>query len=233
VELAASAGMVATHTAVALAAARNFLGSFFMAAPSLGRDKPPCYRLANERKVGKVADYGATRPPAELDKERPMHALKSILVAAGLAVVVPAYAAGTVEVTFTSPEKYTDAGPTAGEVTSTTRALQAHFEDLAKRLPDGQVLTIDVQDVDLAGEMRPSRQGRDLRVLNGNADWPRMTLSYTLTAGGKVVSSGIERLSDMDYMRRSRPLDSRELSYERRMIDSWFEQAVLGAKPAA
>jgi hypothetical protein len=164
-----------------------------------------------------------------------MLALKSLFIATGLAAAaaLPAQAAGTVEVSFTTPEKYVDAGHSGYEREGTLRALKAHFEQLASRLPDGQVLQIEVLDVDLAGELKPTRRGIDLRVLKGGADWPRISLNYTLLADGKVVKSGSERLADMAYQFNHQPLDTYALAYERRMIDVWFAQAFGVGKPAA
>lgn len=164
-----------------------------------------------------------------------MNPLTTSLLCATLAgaALVPAHAEGVVEVRFSSPENYADAGRSASDRDSTEHTLRAHFARLAQQLPDGQVLQIEVQDIDLAGELLPTSRGRDLRVLNGGADWPRITLQYTLVADGKTLQSGTRRLVDMDYQSGIRPIDQRELAYERRMIDAWFEREIAAVKPAA
>jgi hypothetical protein len=89
-----------------------------------------------------------------------------------------------------------------------------------------------VLDLDLAGRLEPSRRGaRDLRILRGGADWPRMKLHYTIEAGGKVVNSGDATLQDMNYQFNSNRLsDSDPLRYEKHMIDAWFYKAVAPRK---
>jgi hypothetical protein len=168
-------------------------------------------------------------------QEHAMNPLKSAFLCATLAATLPgpAHAAGVVEVQFTSPERYADAGRTERDRDSTLQTLRAHFGQLAAHLPDGQVLQIEVQDIDLAGELLPNSRGRDLRVLNGGADWPRMTLRYTLVAEGKAVKSGTQRLADMDYQSGIKPIDPRELAYERRMIDTWFEREFAAIRSPA
>jgi hypothetical protein len=102
--------------------------------------------------------------------------------------------------------------------------LKAHFEKLGQSLKPGQTLKIDITDVDLAGREEPRMRGmNDLRVLNGRADWPRISLHYVLEQDGKVLSQGDAQLSDMSYMSRINryPSDAR-LRYEKQMIDDWF-----------
>ena len=68
----------------------------------------------------------------------------------------------------------------------------------------------------------------DLRIVGRGADWPHMSLRYTITEGDKVVKSGEERLSSMSYMERypfSRYRDE-PLRYEEQMIDEWFKEKV-------
>jgi Protein of unknown function (DUF3016) len=85
-------------------------------------------------------------------------------------------------------------------------------------------LRIEVVDVDLAGQMKPGHTLNDLRVVTGQADWPSIQLRYVLEAGGQTLSSGDERLSDLNYLGyagRLQPGDP--LRYEKKMIDDWFK----------
>jgi len=102
--------------------------------------------------------------------------------------------------------------------------LKAHFEKLGQSLKPGQTLKIDITDVDLAGREEPRMRGmNDLRVLNGRADWPRISLHYVLEPDGKVLSQGDAQLSDMSYMSRiNRYASDARLRYEKQMIDDWF-----------
>lgn len=136
-----------------------------------------------------------------------------------------AHAAGTVEVSFTEPEHFTDAGRGSLATERTVKALGDHLKTLGRQLPDGQTLRLEVLDVDLAGELRPTRSGSELRVLRGRADWPRITLRYTLLAGGRTLREGKEQLTDMNYQWMPLGLHSNdELAYEQRMLDRWFSE---------
>ncbi|HMC17367.1 MAG TPA: DUF3016 domain-containing protein, partial [Albitalea sp.] len=109
------------------------------------------------------------------------------------------------------------------------QTLERHLQALAQhRLPSDQVLKVEVLDVDLAGEERPSRRsGRDLRILRGGADWPRIQLRYTLEVNGRLLRSGEETLTDMSYLQG--PIGAYgtdPLRYEQRMLDKWFERLV-------
>jgi hypothetical protein len=92
-------------------------------------------------------------------------------------------------------------------------------------LPDGQTLRLEVLDFDLAGTLEPFGFG-DLRVLRGRADWPRMTLRYTLQSDGRTLKAGHAQLSDMNYRFDLRGYELRqgELGYEKRMVLQWFDQ---------
>ena len=103
-----------------------------------------------------------------------------------------------------------------------------YFARLDKKLPAGQSLRIEVLDIDLAGRLYPRRSGDDIRILNGGADWPRIHLRYTLEQDGKLLRSGDEQLSDMAYQDRlGRTSDSDPLRYEKRMLDDWFDKAIV------
>lgn len=143
---------------------------------------------------------------------------------AGLALLASSAAWAGTEVHFTKPDQFTDVPFDPHEREDVLNELTRHFEKLGASLPPGQTLKIDVTDVDLAGRDNPSmRAGRDIRVMNGRADWPRMRLHYVLEQDGKVISSGDAALSDMSYMTRINHYFSNEkLRYEKLMIDDWY-----------
>lgn len=111
-----------------------------------------------------------------------------------------------------------------------TKEFEAVFSAFAKKLPDGYELTIDVTDIDLAGDARPgeSMYGQPIRVVRG-LSWPRMNFSYTLkNAQQEVVASGKEELSDMDYLNRFRFFSGNTaIEFEERMLQDWFKKQVF------
>ncbi len=141
-----------------------------------------------------------------------------------------ALAAGQVEVSFKPVDQLSDVGRGLDRERN-VKALADHFKSLAARLPDGQRLTVEVLDIDMAGELRPLRRGDELRVMKGAADWPKLDLKWSLTTGTQTVRSGQDRLADMAYLNHSlRGGETGAVAYEARLIDRWFEASVLGVK---
>ena len=144
----------------------------------------------------------------------------------GLACISAAVqAAGAVQVSFVQPDKFTDAGDARRDTDRNLDEVKRHFEVLAARhLADGQTLGIEVLDVDLAGEVRPSRRThQDARILKGGVDWPRIKLRYTLQGAGAAPRSAEQTLSDMGYLHHvNRYPRAEPLRYEKRMLDEWF-----------
>jgi hypothetical protein len=153
-------------------------------------------------------------------------ATRSIITSLGLALAAAGVqAAGTVAVSYVQPDKFADAGNTRHDVESNLKELTGHLEALARRyLSDGQKLNIEVLDIDLAGEMRPSRRGgQDVRIVKGAADWPRIKLRYTLDSAGQPPLSGEKSLADMSYLQRAGGYSAKDpLRYEKRMLAEWF-----------
>jgi hypothetical protein len=166
-------------------------------------------------------------------KEHLMRTLSHTLALATLAtfatcVVGAAHAAGSVEIKYLEPGKFSDAGRGSMEIERTTAAFSEHFKALGKELPDGQTLRLSVTDIDLAGELRPSRHGNDIRILRGRADWPRVSLNYELVQGDRAVKSGTAKVSDMAYQQASLGIHRSEaFAYEFRMLDRWFNEEIL------
>ena len=151
-------------------------------------------------------------------------ALAALFIAAGAA-----HAAGTVQVTFVEPEHFTDVRDRAYTSKEHLATLERVLvETAAPHVPDGRTLKIEVLDVDLAGEVRPGLRAWDTRILNGRADWPRITLRWTLD--GPAPKSGRAVVQDMAYLQRvAPPLSDSGLVYERRMLDEYFRKEF--AKP--
>lgn len=145
-----------------------------------------------------------------------------LLVSAGAA-----QAGGTVNVSFIEPEHFTDAGERSYYYSpATLKVIEQYLHDLGQRyLADGLVLKIDVTDIDLAGWPQPAAgRGQGVRIVRGRADWPRISLRYTLEAIGQPAKQGEETLADLDYTNVLRPsTGDYELRYERLLLETWFK----------
>ncbi len=159
-------------------------------------------------------------------------ALVALLSAAALiAMARPAQAAGTAEVRYVEPERFSDAGRAPFDREQALASLTAHLHQLAQRLPDGQRLRIEVLDLDLAGE-QILRRGSDVRVMRGAADWPQIHLRWTLEQGGTALKSGEDRLSDLGYLsgRTSAAASEGAFPHEKRLLTQWFRAQFEGAR---
>ncbi len=157
------------------------------------------------------------------------------LLAAAIGTPLGAHAAGQVQVKWIEPEKFADAGRGGVERERTLQTLSEHLQALGKQLSDGQTLDIEVTDVELAGELEPfSRLHHDVRVLRGRADWPRISLRYTLSQGNRTLARGEADLSDPNYLYRSPRLgQGHALAYEKRLLDDWVASLAGSAGPGA
>lgn len=159
-----------------------------------------------------------------------MRIAPTLLTAAMLVAASLAQATGAVQVSFAKPDEFVDIGHNRWDQDRTLDQLREVFKGWAAKLPDGQTLKVEVLDVDLAGRLQP-RRGDEIRVLNGRADWPRIKLRWTLSAGDRTLKSGEDDLADMAYLQTFGGLDrSLSLPYEGRMLERWFAERVTGAR---
>jgi Protein of unknown function (DUF3016) len=149
-----------------------------------------------------------------------------VLTLAALLVAGAAQAAGTVQVSFVKPENFADIRDRTYSREQNLKALEQVITSAAQPyVADGQTLKIEVLDVDLAGEVRPGARAWDVRILRGRADWPRITLRWSVEGAGASPRSGETVVQDMAYLQRIAPaLADTALVYERRMLDEWFKQ---------
>jgi hypothetical protein len=165
-------------------------------------------------------------------KGKAMKPMIGKLALAGLLALGAGAASAGVTVNYVDSDKFSDLPFAPWERKEVLDDLAGFFGELGKALPPGQDLKVEVTDIDLAGREYPnSRSGRELRILKGGADWPIMELRYTLTSNGQIVASGQEKLTDMNYLNRiNRLTDGDRLRYEKRMIEEWFNKAILHKK---
>jgi hypothetical protein len=161
-----------------------------------------------------------------------MNALCGKVALMGLLALGAGSASAGVTVNYIESDKFADMPFAPWEREEVLRDLTDYFTKLGARLPQGQDLAIEVTDIDLAGREYPNaRGGRELRILKGGADWPVINLRYSLSQNGQVLKAGEAKLSDMNYLHRiHRYNDNDSLRYEKRMIEEWFDQAILPKK---
>jgi len=157
-----------------------------------------------------------------------MKMLTTILLAWLTIVLIQnvAYAATSV-ITWTDHEKYRDIRPSnhGGRKhfrENTFKNFEKHFTKLSGNLAKGQVLKIDITDVDLAGDTLVG--GIDSLRIVKEIYSPRMNFSYQLVNadGSEVVSADVV-LKDMNFMTGSHlRYRNDSLGYEKKMLDDWF-----------
>lgn len=151
-----------------------------------------------------------------------------------LTMAAAAQAGGVVNVKFVEPDKFADSGNGQFDKPVNLKVIEQHLQQLGQRyLADGQTLQVEVTDVDLAGEKRPSRRaGEEIRIVRGRADWPRIELRYALEAGGQTLKRGEAKLADLNYTGHIANYGTRDpLRYEKQMLDGWFK-ATFASPPA-
>ncbi len=151
----------------------------------------------------------------------------SLGVAFAVLILAPGASFAGVKVRFIDPEHYTDAGSFGtGSRKATLAAFRTYFQKLGERfLAPGQTLTIDVLDIDLAGEYEPWRTNfSDIRIMRDTTP-PSFRLRYVLTERGKRMRSGEENLMDINYqMNASARLSGGRYAYEKALLDDWFRR---------
>lgn len=154
-----------------------------------------------------------------------------VLLAPLLGAAACAATAGTVNVSFVNPSSYWDAGSSSWDEAANLKVLATHLQKLGQRaLPADHELKIEVLQVDLAGTVQPFHGATPVRVITGGADLPKLQLRYSLTSGGKLVTSGEDWVVDLDFSHGlANRGDSTSLFYEKRMLDGWFKMRFVHA----
>jgi len=155
--------------------------------------------------------------------------MNKLIRIAGAAVLLCAAAGAFADatVTFADLDKMSDVPRNAQDRDSMQFVFREHLNHLSRQLPPGQALKVDFLDIDLAGEEFPRVAVQDIRVLKGQADWPRLHLRFSVEQDGRVLRSGESRLSDPGYMMGPNHYGQEAYSYEKQMLDTWFRKEVL------
>lgn len=164
-----------------------------------------------------------------------MMKMRVTLIAGLAALMMPAMAFAGVKVTFVAPERFQDGGLRGP---SSREATLEEFRRMFVRLGDsylkpGQTLSIQVLDLDLAGEIEPGRGSfYDLRVMR-DVTPPRVKLRYVLQQGGRVILRGEETITNSSYLwNPSARISAGRLSHERNMLQDWFYARFVQMRPA-
>lgn len=140
---------------------------------------------------------------------------------------------GRVEVTWNDPSGFSEIRQSGNR----NKAIKGTWvKDLADylatestaALAPGQRLSVNLDDIDLAGDFEPW-QGpnmHDVRMLRDIYP-PKIVLSYTLhDADGQIIAQGGRTLSNLGYLQGLNTVrrNTDSLRYEKQMIDRWLEQ---------
>jgi hypothetical protein len=144
-----------------------------------------------------------------------------------------------VNVSFVEPDKYTDLRQRDFRTTNADRDailndLKAHLEALGSQLQPHQAVTVEVIDIDLAGESENlATNAQDQRVAR-EFSGPTIKLRYVFEEGGQVIASAEETVRDQNYLNHpTLKTDSDPLRYEKYMLDDWFKTRFVQRRAAA
>ncbi|ABZ78350.1 conserved hypothetical protein [Shewanella halifaxensis HAW-EB4] len=139
---------------------------------------------------------------------------------------------GVVKVEWQDPSNFRDV-ESSGDIQS--RFEKRTFEQLtkslnkeaAKILKPEQKLEMVVTDLDLAGDVRPTfgATTNDLRIVK-NIYPPRITFSYKILEGDKVIMAGDEKLTDLNFMYSINKMNDKPYRYENELLASWLKKTV-------
>lgn len=145
--------------------------------------------------------------------------------------------AATVEVTFTEPEKYVDIR--SGDVNrkhyrkNVFYNIEKQLKKLAKKLPEDNILKVDVIDIDLAGDIRLI-DARSIRVVKEPLA-PRLKFTYQLLdKNNKVIKAGEENIRDASFlMHQSIRYRNESFGHEKKLLARWFRDTFKQLKVKA
>lgn len=149
-----------------------------------------------------------------------------LLLVSALLISFQAFALAKVEITWTSPENYTDIKDPFYGTNSTKEDAFYNIEKLlkrmAKKLPDGYLLKVDVTDLDLAGETHST----NLRVVRHMFP-PRLVFSYQLLdATDNVLLEKQENIRDTSFLSNISLRHKNEaFGFEKQLLEDWFKDS--------
>ena len=135
---------------------------------------------------------------------------------------------GAIEVTWGDFNKFRDvraaAEPRGAFHKRVKQSFEKFFDESAKEVPQGQVLLLEIRDIDLAGDVLPAGTN-EVRIMK-DLYFPRIEFAYKLTgADGKVIKEGEAKLKDMNYLYHEKDWKRyrQGFYYEKHMITEWLQ----------
>ena len=150
-----------------------------------------------------------------------------ILLAVAGAIVSATPALAEVRVTFINAAEYRDRdfrNPKKRE--TTLDAFRRFFRKLGKQyLQPGEVVTLEVLDIDLAGDFEPGRRHLgNVRIMDGITP-PRFKMRFRLTVNGRIISQGEESIVGTNYLMGFSARNSSDtFAFEKQMLRRWFRK---------
>ena len=149
-----------------------------------------------------------------------------VVLSISLLISFQAASMAKVEVTWTEPDSYIDVKDSFSGYQSTKEDAFYNIEKvltkLAKRLPDGYLLKLDITDLDLAGETHSG----NFRVVRDMYP-PMIKFSYQLLdAGDNLLREKNENIRNISFMNNvSLRYRNEAFSFEKQLIDDWFKDS--------
>lgn len=106
-------------------------------------------------------------------------------------------------------------------------SIEGHVAKLAEQLPKDYKLSLEITDVDLAGDVRYGGIN-EIRVVKP-IYFPQLKLNYSLTNDkGEVISAASDvKLKDMGFMDKIKMGRDEPFNYEKRLLTEWFGEEIL------
>ncbi len=139
---------------------------------------------------------------------------------------------GSVTITWKNPSHFRDIKSSGGlqsrYQTRLFEVLTKNLEKLAEKvLTENQSLSLEVTNLDLAGDVRPAfnATSNDIRVVKSIYP-PRMTFSYKVLEGKNEVVAGQEKLSDLGFMDTIHNTMNKPFEYETELLKRWVNRTL-------
>jgi hypothetical protein len=130
------------------------------------------------------------------------------------------------EVRYIAPESFTDMHSTWSTREDLLATLTTHLQKLGQKyLPKGQVMQIDITDIDLAGSLEYPPNAEPVRVMRQFTP-PSLTLRWRLQSAENASPLQDVTLRDLNYQININEYSRGDsLRYEKQMLDDWFKRS--------